>query len=280
MTDLLEQQLALLSDRLDLPAPQSLVDDVLARLPTTNRRRHVRTMALGIAAAVAAMIAVPTSRQAIGGWLTFGNTRIERSPSTSAAIDPTTPSQPADVTTVSRPSTNSPATSTDLDLGPGLSEATALEAAAHTGLPVPLLSGVTTPIGIFVSAAPEVAQVLVAYPPSAQLPRAAVVGVGVLLATSSAIVETDAFGKFLGGGTTIENIEVTTSNGDVVDAVWIAGAPHQYGALTADGQFVIDALRLATNTLLWVDDGVQYRLEANITRDAARQLAASVTIAP
>lgn len=278
MTDLLEQQLALLSDRLDLTAEQTLVNDVLARLPTTSGRRHGRTIKLAIAATVAALIALPASRQAIAGWLTFGNTRIERSPSTS--LETTTPAQPADPTTISTTPTNSDATSTALDLGPGLSEVTAIEAAAQTGLPVPLLSGATRPTGIFSSSEAEVAQVLVAYPTSEQLPSAAVPGVGVLLATSSAIVETDTFGKFLDGATTIENTVVTTSNGDIVAAVWIAGAPHKYGALTADGQFVVDALRLATNTLLWIDDGVQYRLEANITREAALQLAASVIVAP
>jgi hypothetical protein len=61
-----------------------------------------------------------------------------------------------------------------------------------------------------------------------------------------------------------------------VDAVWLAGEPHQFMFRTADGDEVWDTLRLATNTLLWNDDDVIFRLEADIDRDTATRIASSI----
>ena len=46
-------------------------------------------------------------------------------------------------------------------------------------------------------------------------------------------------------------------------------------AIDPSGNIVSDTLRLAGNTLVWVQDGVTIRLEAQVTRDRALQLAAT-----
>jgi hypothetical protein len=58
--------------------------------------------------------------------------------------------------------------------------------------------------------------------------------------------------------------------------VWIAGRPHEFAYLDAHGQARYETLRLAGNTLLWNHRGVLVRLEANVTRQTAIEIASSL----
>jgi hypothetical protein len=84
-------------------------------------------------------------------------------------------------------------------------------------------------------------------------------------------VEDAAFVKMLPPGTTVESVAVGGDRG-----FWIEGEPHQLSASTGPGEYFAVATRLATNTLLWQHGDVTYRIEADIDRERALALAASV----
>ena len=52
---------------------------------------------------------------------------------------------------------------------------------------------------------------------------------------------------------------------------------HEFFYLDADGEPQPDTARLAANTLLWERDGVTYRLESALDRDAALAIARQLT---
>ena len=302
MTDLLERQLAALAERLDVDVGQRLVRDVLASLDAVGgaasaagRRRDVprrrrRIVAAAVAAALVTPLAVPGSRHVIAHWFGISSTRIERSPTA-----PVAPQLPATVPTnvppnvpAARPaggadtaptgSASIPTTATAtfpaaLRLG---EPTTAADAAARTGLPVPMPTALGAPGAIFVVTPPVSGQVVVVYPASATLPASPVAGVGALLSTVPGTIDRGMFVKFAGAGTVVEELTFVSASGSTVHAIWLAGEPHQYAFDDPAGSLVLDDLRLATNTLLWNDNGVGYRLEASIARDEAVRIAASV----
>ena len=294
MTDLLERQLAALAERLDVDVGQRLVRDVLASLDAVGgaasaagRRRDVprrrrRIVAAAVAAALVTPLAVPGSRHVIAHWFGISSTRIERSPTAPVApqLPATVPSnQPAGGADTAPPGTASipttaaatfPAT---LRLG---EPTTAADAAARTGLPVPVPTALGAPGAIFVVTPPANGQVVVVYPASATLPASPVAGVGALLSTVPGTIDRGMFLKVAGAGTVVEELTFVVASGSTVHAIWLAGEPHQYAFDDAAGSPVFDDLRLATNTLLWNDNGVGYRLEASIARDEAVRIASSV----
>jgi hypothetical protein len=77
-------------------------------------------------------------------------------------------------------------------------------------------------------------------------------------------------------GTSVDAFTFTTSTGTMTDAIWLSGEPHEYFFVGRDGVWVLDTMRLATNTLLWTVGDVTYRLEAEISRGAAVSIAQSV----
>ena len=85
-----------------------------------------------------------------------------------------------------------------------------------------------------------------------------------------AVVDAGFFGKIIGPDTTLENVTVNGSPG-----YWLQGAPHFFFYRTADGLIQQETLRLAGNTLIWVQDGVTLRLEAPVSREMAVRIAES-----
>ena len=57
---------------------------------------------------------------------------------------------------------------------------------------------------------------------------------------------------------------------------WIEGAHAVFLYRDVDGEVRREAYRLATNALLWQQDGITYRLEADISRDRAVRIAESM----
>jgi hypothetical protein len=300
MTDLLEHRLAQLAERLDVSVDDRLVTDVLAALarPAPVGRVHRGSLARSsgrrviwpaIAAAalvVAVVVAIPGTRHAVARWLGIGNTRFEYVPlgaDTSATFPPPRTSEPPTASVIptvatspgSQPTATVDATSIGRVLGIG-EPTSASDASTRTGLPVPVAPGLGPPLGVYVTTPPSSGQVIVAYPAGPLLPATPVAGVGALLATSPGSIDDGSFVKMLGPDVTVDAVRVTTASREIVGGFWLAGSPHGYGFVDADGRFELDSLRLATNTLLWVVDGVQYRLESGLTRDGALAVAATV----
>jgi hypothetical protein len=100
---------------------------------------------------------------------------------------------------------------------------------------------------------------------------AAQTGVSVLLTEARGAVDTQFFGKMLGPGTTIEEVTVNGHRG-----WWISGAPHQFVFIDADGNVRDETLRLAANTLIIDDGGTIVRIEGDLTKQQALDIAGSL----
>jgi hypothetical protein len=78
-------------------------------------------------------------------------------------------------------------------------------------------------------------------------------------------------GKGVGPDTKIESLSVNGGRG-----LWLEGAPHLFFYRdTPSGVILTETLRLAGNTLIWEQNGVTFRLEAQVSRDEALRIAAS-----
>ena len=93
-------------------------------------------------------------------------------------------------------------------------------------------------------------------------------GVSLLVTEVRGAVNEQFFGKTVGPGTTIESVEVNGHRG-----WWISGQPHVFGFTAADGNAYFDTLRLATNTLIIDDGGTIVRIEGDVTKAQALQIA-------
>ncbi len=288
MTDLLERQLVAVAALIDVDVGDRLVDDLRTRFDGSDtvssvaarstvlpfRRRHAIGIALGLAAATAlVVIVIPDSRHAVANWFGIGSTRIERAP-----VTPVTPVQtpdPAPTATTAEPAVTppTPALPTQLDLGAAMS----VDAArAQTGLRVPSSARLGSPSGVFVVVPPESGQIVVVYPSTDTLGPTSITGVGALLSAVGGRIDDGYFAKLAGPGTVVETLTIVTADGETVPAIWLSGEPHQVFFEDTNGSVQIDSLRLATNTLLWTEDSVVYRLEASVSRDDAIEIARSV----
>jgi hypothetical protein len=152
------------------------------------------------------------------------------------------------------------------DVGPGAdlglgTRASAAAARRTTGLPAPAIRALGAPDAVYAErpSGGGAASVSVVYRARARLP-AATRGIGALLTLmpggDEGIVK-----KVAAGGTEVEFVDVAGAFG-----VFLSGEQHVVGPPN----------RLAGNTLIWVRDGVTYRLESALGRDAALRLARSV----
>lgn len=73
------------------------------------------------------------------------------------------------------------------------------------------------------------------------------------------------------GQATVEQVVVNGAPG-----VWISGRPHFYWYLAPDGTMIEEGRRLVGDTLAWERDGILYRIEGSIARDAALEIARSM----
>jgi hypothetical protein len=81
----------------------------------------------------------------------------------------------------------------------------------------------------------------------------------------------DTFLKKLEATTEVEHVGVDGQPG-----VFLSGPPHVFGYVDARGQFREETIRLVGNVLLWERRPVTLRLEADVSRDEALEIARSV----
>ena len=251
----LEQQLSRLGGDLEWPATPNLAPAVRLRI-AARRPGFERRWALAAAAAMlvlAALAAYPPSRDAIASWINL-HTFFRTVPHL--------------------------ATPTPLPPGPlgqrlGLGQPTTLpqaRAALKWQLLVPASLG--QPAEVYLQPLPDApsgGEVTLVYAARKGLPAAGETGVGVLITEARGSVNSEFFGKMIGPGTTIEPVTVAGSSG-----YWIAGAPHVFVFVDSTGEVRYETLRLATNTLLINKGGTVVRIEGNLTKAQALQIAASL----
>jgi hypothetical protein len=96
-------------------------------------------------------------------------------------------------------------------------------------------------------------------------------GVSVLVVEFRGTVDENLTGgKGVGPDTKIESLSVNGGRG-----LWLEGAPHLFFYRDPSGIIQTETLRLAGNTLIWEQDGVTFRLEAQVSREDALRIAAS-----
>jgi len=114
-------------------------------------------------------------------------------------------------------------------------------------------------------------RVALAWGTDAALPGTTQPGLGLLLIELRAEVDEDMIEKLINSGTVVEEIAV-----DGAPGYWIAGPRHFFAYIGPDGTRIDDSLREVGSTLVWTRDGITYRLEGELTRDEAIELAVSL----
>ena len=95
-------------------------------------------------------------------------------------------------------------------------------------------------------------------------------GVSAVVVAFRGRIDESLFAKVAVPGTRIEEATVNGGRG-----YWLEGTPHQFFYRDSAGNPSPETLRLAGNTLLWEQDGVTFRLEAQLARDEALRVATS-----
>jgi hypothetical protein len=256
----LEQRLLLLRAEIDWPATPALAARVRARIaaPAIVRRPRFQSRWALAAAAVlvvlAALIAYAPSREAIASWINVHTifTRVNQLP------------------------TPSPLPSGSLGKRLGLGDPTTLQQAQskvswHIAVPASL----GRPDEVYLQLPPEgppQGEVTLVYKSRPGLKSSGQTGVAVLITEANGAVDAQFFGKMLGDGTTLEEVTVNGHRG-----YWISGQPHIFFFIDAGGQFRMETMRLATNTLIIDDNGTVIRIEGDLTKAQALEIAASLS---
>jgi hypothetical protein len=251
----LEQQLSRIGRELEWPATPNLGPAIRQRI-TARRPWFESRWAMAAAVAIlalAALAAYTPSRDAIANFLNL-HTRFR---------------------TVPHLSTPTPLPPGPLGRRLGLGQETTL-AQARTAVKWHLLlpASLGQPDEVYLQPPPDApsdGEVTLVYAARQGLPAAGETGVGVLITEARGGVNSDFFGKMLGPGTTIEPVTVAGSHG-----YWVAGAPHVFVFVDSSGNVRYETLRLATNTLLIDEGGTVVRIEGNLTKAQALQIAGSL----
>lgn len=301
----LEGALRDLRGRLDYPPTPDLARAVRRRLEAQPARRPFwaglfpapRRLAPALLAVVliacAALALSPGARGAIGERLGLPGIAIVYTtptpPATAAAPATTVPSPTAPLATGTASPTATRGTpgatasraagATPTATGPLGGDhrfgvlVTLEEARRRLDFPVltPGLPELGTPDEVYYSPSPPGGQVALVYGARPGLPPAVGTGLGLYLTQFRGAINRDFYMKGIGPGTTLEEVTVNGARG-----YWIAGEPHSFFYRDERGAIQSERSRSVDNTLIWERGGVTYRLEANIAKDQALRIAASL----
>jgi hypothetical protein len=118
---------------------------------------------------------------------------------------------------------------------------------------------------------PSQGEVTLVYASRPGIPVSGDTGVSVLVTEARGSVNENFFGKTVGPGVTIEPVTADGHQG-----WWISGQPHTFFFDDGTGNPRFETLRLATNTLIIDEGGTIVRIEGDLTRQQALDLAASL----
>ena len=266
----LEQQLTAMGSTLDWPPTPDLVK--LIHLPARRgaraplealgwgaavgrsyRARWALAAAAAIVVAAGALLAFPLSREAIANWVNV-HTIFRQVP---------------------RLATPTPQPPGPLGERLGLGGRTTLpdartQIAWHIAIPATLGQPDEVYLQPVVNA-PAQGEVTLVYATRPGIPIAGQTGVSVLVTEARGTVDQNFFGKMIGPGTTLEPITVAGHQG-----YWISGPLNEFFFTDANGNFRNETGRLAANTLILDDGGTVIRIEGNLTKAQALEIAASL----
>jgi len=254
--DSVEPRLTALGAAIDWPGTPNLGPVVTRRIAITQHWYERRWVMAAAAALVvmALLLAYTPTRDAIADFLNLH-------------------------TTITR--TNVLPSPSPLPAGPlgqrlGLGHRVTLAAArASVSWPILLPAGLGGPDEVYLASpgfGPPQGEVTLVYASRSGIPLAGQTGVSLLITEVRGTVDTQFFGKMIGQGTTIEEVAVNGHRG-----WWISGEPHIFFFLGTDGEMRQETMRLATNTLLLDVNGTIVRIEGNLTKRQALDMAASLS---
>lgn len=251
----LESQLLGLGSSLEYPATPDFVRAFRLRTAAPAawyRTRWAMTAAAAAAFVLVGLVAFPQSRETLAGWLHL-HTQIQR---------------------VQHPPTPSPLPPGQLGSNLGLGNHVSLDGARSAiGWHLLVPGKLGTPDEVYLDSLTVAdGEVSLVYASRPDIQPATETGVAVLVTEARGSVNATYFGKVLGPGTTLEEISVNGHQG-----YWIAGKPHDFFFIDANGHTVVETLRLATNTLLLDVGGTVVRIEGNMTKAQVEAIAASLT---
>lgn len=265
----LEARLTLLGQDLEWPATPDLRINVVAMFATQQviplratrviraGRWYESRWALAAAAvilALAALLAYQPTRDAIASWLNL-HTRILR------------------VTQLSTPSPLPPGPLGErLGLGGRTTLANSRNAVKWNVL-VPTSLGQPDEVYLQLPLeGPPQGEVTLVYSTRPGIPTSGQTAVAVLITEARGAVDANFFVKVLGPDATLEDVTVDGHPG-----YWIAGTPHDFFLVDAAGNVRNETLRLATNTLLIDYGGTIVRIEGDLAKAQAIQIATSLS---
>jgi hypothetical protein len=145
------------------------------------------------------------------------------------------------------------------------------EASRAIGATVRAPSALGRPEEVYVRTAGGSVQAFLVYGARSGIAASTESGVSALVTAVRGGLETQLLGKVLPAGGRAEELTVNGGRG-----VWIEGEPHQVFYRGPSGDILADSIRLAGNVLLWEQDGLLLRLEANVTKEQALRIASSM----
>jgi hypothetical protein len=240
----LEQELRGLGRELAFPAAPDLVSPVRARLAAKPTRRPLlqRPLVIALAAlalAIAAAMAVPPARTAILEFLRIQGATVERV------------EEPPAVTRV------------HLGLAVPVTLDEARSRLAFEPL-VPDFPGLGDPDAVYVDRYAFGGQIVFLYG-TEEAPQ-------ILVSEFRGDTNPNLIGKAAGPGTSIEAVTVSGSPG-----FWVSGEPHEFMYRGPDGEPELDSIRLAANALLWQNGNLTLRIEGDLTKERALELAETLS---
>ena len=257
----LEQRLGRLRAEIEWPATPDLAARVRERMaaPVIVLRRPLFQSRWAVAAAVvllalAALVAYTPSREAIANWLNLHTiiTRVNEVPTPSAQQ------------------------SGPLGKRLGLGDPTTLaDARSKITWYIAVPASLGAPDEVYLQLPPDgpaQGEVSLVYKTPQDIKTSGQTGVAVLITEANGQVKSDFFGKMLGSDATLENVTVNGHPG-----YWISGKPHAFFFTDVNGNFRDETFRLATNTVIFDDNGTIVRIEGDLTKAQALAIAASVS---
>jgi hypothetical protein len=252
----LERSLRLLGESLAFPEAPDVSEPVQLRLVETRRPRRSpsgRTLVLAfvvVALAVGAAMAVPPARTAILEFFGLRGATVQRVETLPTVPEP----DPA------------PA---ELLLGDPLPLEEGRPWAKSPNVLVPSVLG--RPDAAYAAEEDYGLRLTLVYGPGDGVPRSQYTGVGILVTEFDGAIDTRYLDKMVEAGTTVEQLTVDGNR-----ALWLEGGPHFVVFRTADGLIGEDVGRLAGNTLLVENGTMLVRIEGEIDRARAIEIAESL----
>ncbi|MGH3056713.1 MAG: hypothetical protein ACRDPP_00560 [Gaiellaceae bacterium] len=261
MTEL-ERALARLGADLAFPETPDVVAAVGDRLeqaaPVRRRRPSRRVLVVAfvaLALAAGAAMAVPAARAAILEFFGLRGATVTR-------VDTLPPVE-------TRPEAPVPAAE-ELDLGSPVPIVDGLVRVKWPYLVVPDALG-PPDAAYYSTAVLRDGKVSLVYEPGAGVPRSLYTGVGILVTEFRGDLAPGYVEKLADAGTGIERLSIGPHR-----AIWLEGGPHFVAFRTPGGNFAEDVGRLAGNTLLVERGRLLVRVEGELERDRAVEIARSL----